>query len=132
MKTLFRNGKIYVEKGVYAQAVLVEDGWIRAVGTEEEVLAAADSGFDGEMIDCEGRTVIPGLNDSHLHLRLLGLQLSQVQIVGVKSIDHLVQVCREIRTCLRRGKSGCRTVMTWTGSARRFQLYWIASVPIWW
>ena len=95
MKTLFRNGKIYVEKGVYAQAVLVEDGWIQAVGTEEEVLAAAGSGFDGEMIDCEGRTVIPGLNDSHLHLMLLGLQLSQVQIVGVKSIDHLVQVCRE-------------------------------------
>lgn len=113
MKTLFRNGKIYVEKGVYAQAVLVEDGWIRAVGTEEEVLAAAGSGFDGEMIDCEGRTVIPGLNDSHLHLMLLGLQLSQVQIVGVKSIDHLVQVCREFMEQYPERVTGGMASMGW-------------------
>ncbi len=95
MKTIFLNGKIYVEKGVYAQAVLVDENRIAAVGTDEEVLAAAGADFDGEKIDCEGRTVIPGLNDSHLHLMLLGMQLNQVQIGGVKSIDELVRVCRE-------------------------------------
>ena len=39
MKKVFFNAKVYVEKGVYAQAVLAEDGIIRAVGTDEEVLA---------------------------------------------------------------------------------------------
>ena len=95
MKAIFLNGKIYVEKGVYAQAVLVEGARIAAVGTDEEVLAAAGADFDGEKIDCEGRTVIPGLNDTHLHLMYLGMLLNRVQINGVKSIDELVRVCRE-------------------------------------
>ena len=95
MKVIFLNGKIYVEKGVYAQAVLVEGARIAAVGTDEEVLAAAGADFDGEKIDCEGRTVIPGLNDTHLHLMYLGMLLNRVQINGVKSIDELVRVCRE-------------------------------------
>ena len=59
------NGKIYVEKGVFAQALWGEDGIIRGVGRNEDVPAEYHA-YD--VIDCEGRTVIPGLNDSHLHL----------------------------------------------------------------
>ena len=95
MKTLFWNGKVYVDKGIYAEAVLTEGNRIAAVGRCEEVLAAAEAGGgDFEKIDCEGRTIIPGLNDTHLHLMLLGLQLNEVKITGVKSIDELVRVCR--------------------------------------
>lgn len=65
MKKVLHNAKVYVEKGVYAQAVLVEDGLIAKVGTDEEVLKAA--GSDAEITDCGGKTLIPGLNDSHLH-----------------------------------------------------------------
>ena len=28
-KTAFYNAKVYVEKGVYAEAILQEDGWIK-------------------------------------------------------------------------------------------------------
>mgnify|MGYP004500993451 FL=1 len=35
------NGKIYVERGAFAQAVYAQDGEIRAVGSNEEVLKAA-------------------------------------------------------------------------------------------
>ena len=95
MKTLFWNAKVYVDKGIYAEAVLTEGNRIAAVGRCEEVLAAAEAGGgDFEKIDCEGRTIIPGLNDTHLHLMLLGLQLNEVKITGVKSIDELVCVCR--------------------------------------
>lgn len=92
MKKALYNAKVYVEKGVYARAVLVEDGLIKAVGTDEEILAGA--GADAERIDCEGRTLIPGLNDSHLHFMQTGEAMNQAQIDGVKSIDEMVEICR--------------------------------------
>lgn len=92
MKTVFHHGKIYVERGVFAQAVLVEAGVIRAVGTDEEILAAA--GSDAEVINCEGRTVIPGLNDCHLHLEMVGEALAQVDLNGATSVDEVVERCK--------------------------------------
>ena len=95
MKKVFFNAKVYVEKSVYAQAVLAEDGIIRAVGTNEEVLAAADAdGLPYEKVDCGGRTMLPGLNDSHMHLLMFGRSLYKVKTDDVKSIDELVQRCR--------------------------------------
>ena len=44
-KLVLRNGKIYVERGRFAQALYAEDGVIQAVGTEEEVLTAAGNGM---------------------------------------------------------------------------------------
>ena len=44
-KTLFYNAKVYVERDTFAQAVYQEDGWIKAVGSNEDVcpLAAEDA-----------------------------------------------------------------------------------------
>ena len=95
MKKVFYNGKVYVEKGVYAQAFLVEDGMIKAVGTDEEVLAEADCCGDFETVDCGGRTVIPGLNDSHMHLFMFGRNLAKVKTDDVKSIEDMIQRCRK-------------------------------------
>lgn len=101
MKTVLFNGKVYVEKGVYAQAVLIEDGIISAVGTDKEILAKAGASADAdesggfEKIDCEGRTVIPGLNDSHMHLLSFGRTLQKAKIDDVKSIDHMIERCRQ-------------------------------------
>ena len=93
MKKVLHNAKVYVEKGVYAQAVLVEDGLIAKVGTDEEVLKAA--GSDAEITDCGGKTLIPGLNDFHLHFMQTGEVMSQAQIDGVSSIDEMIKICRE-------------------------------------
>ena len=90
----FYNAKVYVEKGAYAQAVLVEDGIIKAVGTNEEILANA--GDECEKYDCEGRTMIPGLNDSHMHLLMFGRTLQKAKIDDVKSIDEMIERKGEI------------------------------------
>ena len=37
------NAKVYVERGHFEEAVLVEDGIIKAVGSNEGILAAAPS-----------------------------------------------------------------------------------------
>ena len=70
MKTVLINGKIYVERGVFKSAAAMENGIITAVGTDEEILDGV--GRDARIIDCCGRTVIPGLNDSHMHLLMMG------------------------------------------------------------
>ena len=86
------NGKIYVEKGVYAQALWAEDGVIVGVGRNEDVPAEYHA---YEVIDCGGKTVIPGLNDSHLHLIQIGTRLAQAPINQATSMDHLVEIVKD-------------------------------------
>ncbi len=92
-RVLLHNAKVYVEKGVYAQAVLTEGGRIVKVGTNEEVLALKK---DGDTVrDCGGRTLIPGLNDTHMHLFMFAETLNQAQIDGVSSIGEMIKICKE-------------------------------------
>ena len=93
MKTILYNAKVYVEKGCYTEAVFVEDGYIRKTGTDEEILSMRDTGT--EVIDCGGKTLIPGLNDSHLHFMQFGETLYQANIDGVRSIDEMIERCRK-------------------------------------
>lgn len=93
-KVLF-NAKVYVEKGHFEQAVLISDGRIVKVGGSESILAEAGDCSSDEIIDCGGKTLIPGLNDSHMHFMLLGETKNQACIEDVKSIDEMVEICRE-------------------------------------
>jgi len=92
MKKLFVNGKFYVEDGVFAEAVLVDGNKFAKVGTEAEVCEAAG---DAEVIDCGGRTVIPGINDSHCHGLFSAKSLSYVPLLGSRSIEDVIQRGRE-------------------------------------
>ena len=107
-KLTLTNGKVYVERGHFAQAVYAEDGVIRLVGTNDEVLAAA--GADAQVLDCGGRTVIPGLNDSHMHLLMIGTGLSTAQTAGVTSMAELIQRVRDfIRENPEAARNGVRS-----------------------
>ncbi len=107
-KLALTNGKVYVERGHFAQAVYAEDGVIRLVGTNDEVLAAA--GADAQVLDCGGRTVIPGLNDSHMHLLMIGTGLSTAQTAGVTSMAELIQRVRDfIRENPEAARNGVRS-----------------------
>ena len=88
-KLVLLNGKIYVERHRFARALCIENGTITAVGTEDEVRNSAGTG--AEFFDCGGRTVIPGLNDSHMHLLAIGRYLAQIDLHGVRSADELVE-----------------------------------------
>ncbi|MCQ2566676.1 MAG: amidohydrolase [Clostridia bacterium] len=87
------NGKVYIEKDKFAEAVYIEDGIIKVVGDSEEILGKTD--WDTEIIDCAGRTVIPGLNDSHMHMLMVGTGLMEVKTSDVTSIDELVDRCKK-------------------------------------
>lgn len=66
MRTLYYNSNVITmnEKQPKAEAVLVEDGMIVAVGSNEELLAQSE---DAYLTDLDGATVLPGFIDSHSH-----------------------------------------------------------------
>lgn len=55
-----------------AEAVSISGGKIVAVGTSADILATAGAGT--EVIDLDGKTMLPGFVDSHGHAYLIGLQ----------------------------------------------------------
>lgn len=67
------NGRIATMNAAnsFAQAIGVKDGTIYKVGKDEDVLALA--GETTQKIDLLGRTVTPGLIDTHCHLSAAGL-----------------------------------------------------------
>jgi len=64
---VFHNGKVVTQwrQNPVAQAFLVSGNHFAKVGSNHEVLAAATPG--SKRVDLHGRTVLPGLNDSHTH-----------------------------------------------------------------
>ena len=92
-KTLFYNAKVYVERDMFAEAVYQEDGWIKAVGSNADVCALAAD--DAEKIDCEGRVLVPGFNDSHMHMCFTGENMLVPDLSKVHNKDELVAVIKK-------------------------------------
>lgn len=95
--TIFTNGTIHTMDAAYprAEAVLIDDGRIRAVGTLAEVEAAAKPGT--RRVDLAGRTLLPGFNDAHVHIWKLGLLLTRqvnAQKAAAPDIPAIVQAFR--------------------------------------
>ncbi len=63
-----------------AEAVAVKDGRIVAVGSQSEILAL--KGDKTEVIDLEGRALIPGFVDSHGHVVLGGVQALSANLLA--------------------------------------------------
>jgi len=81
-----RNAKIWTADPArpWAQALSVQNGRITAIGSSDDI-AKTDS---VEEIDARGRLVIPGIIDSHNHVRL-GSGSQAVQLAGAKSLAEI-------------------------------------------
>lgn len=77
-----------------ASAVAISQGRFVAVGTDAEAMALRGSGT--QVIDLKGRTVIPGLNDSHLHLIRGGLNYNlELRWEGVPSLADALRMLKD-------------------------------------
>jgi predicted amidohydrolase YtcJ len=75
-------------------ALSISDGRIAAVGTDDEVLRAILP--ETERIDLNGRRVIPGLNDSHLHVIRAGLFYNlELRWDGVPTLAQAMEQLKE-------------------------------------
>lgn len=97
--TVLLNGKVITldAQSTVAQAVAIRDGRIVAVGSNDDVRRSA--GANTKTVDLGGRTVVPGLMDSHIHAVRAGLTYSvEVSWIGVptlaKALDRIRDAAR--------------------------------------
>lgn len=90
MKTAYYNGAVLTMKSRRcAQAVLVENGRILAVGSDDEILFQADT-----TVDLKGCCMLPGFIDPHSHITQLATTLDLVPLGSCTSNEALVQALR--------------------------------------
>jgi predicted amidohydrolase YtcJ len=90
------NGRIVTqdERRSFASAVAIRDGRFLAVGSDWEIMPYR--GDTTRVIDVGGRTVIPGLNDSHMHPIRGGLNYNlELRWDGVPSLADALRMLRE-------------------------------------
>jgi predicted amidohydrolase YtcJ len=90
----FINGKIYTvnEKQPYAEAVIVEKNKIKFVGSTNEARKFIDA--QTEVIDLEGKLMLPGFNDSHLHFISGGNYLLGINLRPALSKEEFVEIIK--------------------------------------
>ncbi len=78
----------------FVQAIAIKDGKVDAAASNDEILQ--QSGPATKVIDVGGRTVIPGLNDSHMHPIRGGLNYNmELRWDGVPSLADALRMLKE-------------------------------------
>ena len=113
MKRLFINGKIFTssEEQLYTESMLTEDGRITWIGSAEEAkeleaslkTGAANGQQPCEVVDLQGRTVVPGFVDAHMHPMMLAEYSRQIACLPPKinSIRQLSQAISQAAENIR-------------------------------
>ncbi len=91
MPLILYNGSIHTMDPArpVASAVVCAGGRIAAVGSDAKAWAAA--GHGAQAIDLNGRTVIPGLTDAHLHFLWYAVGLSRPNLDGARSLPQALE-----------------------------------------
>ena len=91
---VLRGGAIYTVDAArsWAQAVAVRDGVLLAVGTDEQV--ASLTGPATRVVDLDGRMVLPGFIDAHVHASAAGLERLRCDLSEAHGLDAYLDVIR--------------------------------------
>ena len=104
LQVLYENGIILtMEQAAQAQALLIEDGVIRAVGTQEEVKAAACQ--QAVRVDLHGAALLPGFIDAHSHFSGYAMSFLQASVEEAVSFDEITAAIQQF-ICARNIPAG--------------------------
>ncbi|MCF6408943.1 amidohydrolase [Pseudalkalibacillus salsuginis] len=100
----FFNGEVITVDPQFSvhEAVAVYENHILSVGTNEKILATTDE--NTEIIDLEGKSLLPGFIDAHAHLELYGTNLLGVNGKEVEDIHELQEKLKDAAQMTPRGE----------------------------
>ena len=132
--TVLVNGKVVTVDSQFSirQAIAIRDGKIVATGGTADVQKLA--GPATRVIDLQGRTVIPGLIDSHLHAIRAALSFStEVNWIGAPSLTDALGRIRDAARTMRPGAwlivAGGWNVQQFKENRRPTQAELVAAAP---
>ena len=90
---LLTNGNVYTvtEKQPKAEAVAVKASRIVFVGSNDD----AEKFHAAKIVDLHGRTVVPGLTDSHCHIFGIGEREMRLNLEGINSREDFLAMVKE-------------------------------------
>ncbi|MBK7666644.1 MAG: amidohydrolase [Sphingobacteriaceae bacterium] len=93
---IIHNAVIYTVDSAFSiqQAMAIKDGKIIETGSNEQILNSYSA---KETKDIQGKTIFPGFIDAHCHFLGYGLGLQQVDLVGTKSFEEVIQKVKEFK-----------------------------------
>ncbi|RLP20065.1 amidohydrolase, partial [Raoultella ornithinolytica] len=93
---ILTNGRIHTldRTNPLTEAIAIANGKILATGSRDRIMSFAAQGT--QIVDLQGHTVIPGLNDSHLHLIRGGLNYNlELRWEGVPSLADALRMLKD-------------------------------------
>ena len=103
--TLITGGRVFRSlAGGFAEAVLLHDGKVAAIGARSDVEGMAPPGV--KRIDLGGRVAIPAFNEAHMHLLSYGRGLRQVNLRPDDGVHTLDELMSRIAAAAKRTKPG--------------------------
>lgn len=104
---ILTHGKIHTleRQNPQVEAVAIANGKITATGSHDRIMSFATDGT--QVVDLQGHTVIPGLNDSHLHLIRGGLNYNWNCVGKAYRRWRTRCACSKSRLTERHRRNGC-------------------------
>ncbi|WOO81782.1 Putative amidohydrolase YtcJ [Vanrija pseudolonga] len=96
MRRLFKNARIFTSVGgdsTLHDALVIEDDKVVFVGSR--AVAESKGGPSAEVTDLQGRVVLPGLIDGHIHVVQFGASLSKIDCLGL-SFSQITAAVKEV------------------------------------
>lgn len=86
------NGRI-LGKDSFFEAAAIEDGKIKMLGSDAEIMSLASSDDDGRQIDLKGKLVLPGFIDSHAHGGfMMTMAKDKIDLLAADSIEEYLKI----------------------------------------
>lgn len=112
---IYHNAHIFTadNNNTICQAMAIKDGYIIAIGSDEEVLRFSSSST--QCVDLEGKMMMPGLIDSHMHpfwggRQLMGCHLNYDALTVEQTLDRIQQ---HLDSDPRQGETDWLQVRAW-------------------
>ncbi len=95
MNKAFINGKIYTvnDKKPLTEAVFVKGNKISYTGSDKEVKSRIDG--NTEIINLDGKLMLPGFIDAHVHFITGGNYLSGLNLWNAKSVSEFIEILKD-------------------------------------